>query len=57
MNRCRLTNSRMYLCQRDARPPDVAIPGPIIEIPAYVVIPAFVLLRCTCDCRHLRHPD
>ena len=27
MNRCRLTNSRMYLCQRDARPPDVAILG------------------------------
>ncbi len=43
MNRCRLTNLQMYLCQRDARPPDVAILGPIIEFPAYVVIPAFVL--------------
>ena len=30
------------MCQRNARLPDVAILGPIIEFPAYVVIPAFV---------------
>ena len=43
MNRCRLTNFRVDMCQRDARPPDFAILGPIIEFPAYAVIPAFVL--------------
>lgn len=52
MNPSRLTNYRLDLCRDDARPLDVAILSSIIDFPSYVVIPACILFRCTCDCGH-----